>query len=375
MKERTNLPPPLPSRNGEGEQACVTVSPPRVREGLGEKSLRFRPLDILKMAISLALIAYLLWRVKPAAVLAAMRGANYGLLLLALALYFGAIALGVLKWATLLAAQGERVPCGDLFSFTFTGLFFGNFLPTNVGGDLVRGYDLARHLCRAEDAAISVLVDRLVGLIAFITSGAVMAALAVYSWRRTDLLPLAAIVWLACLAALVGLAVLLSRHLRLLIGRLFAWRPLARLQPVYERLSGALQTYRERPGALARAYAIGMGVILASNLVNYLVAVAVHAGIPLAYVFLFNPMIAFAPLIVPSLGGLGVNQGAYDLLYASVGGLTTRPAALTVSLLMQLLIYLSSLPGGILWLRGRRIKREERAASSPPPPSFPEAHP
>lgn len=317
--------------------------------------MRIKPLDILKAVVSAALIVYLFSRVEPAAVLEVTRGANVGLLVLALALYLGAISLGVVKWSVLLRAQGVALPYLHLLRFTFVGLFFGNFLPTNVGGDLVRGYDLARSLRRVEDAAVSVLVDRLVGLIAFITMAALMAVVAVFGWGRADLVPLAVVVWAVCAGALGGLAAMLSARLRRLMGRVLGLGPLARLLPVYEHLSGALQAYREHPRTLLRAYLIGVAVILVSNLVNYLVAAAVGAGVPMRYIFLFNPMLAFAPLIVPSLGGLGVNQGAYDLLYHSLGGVISRPGALAVSLLMQLIIYASSLPGGLLWLLRRRV--------------------
>lgn len=316
--------------------------------------MRLKPIDILKVLISVVLIGYLLWRVDLAAVSTAMRGASVPLWLLALVVYFGAIALSTAKWGVLLRAQGAEVPYTDLLAYSFTGLFFGNFLPTNVGGDLVRGYDLARHLRRVEDAAVSVLVDRLVGLTAFITSAGAMSAVAVFLWDRSDLLGLATVVWLATAGALIGLAVLFSKRLRGLVGRLFRLGPLAKLEPIYLHLSDALQAYRDHPGALARAYGMGLLVIVISNVVNWLVAMAVHVDIPLRYVFLFNPMLAFAPLIVPSLGGLGVNQGAYDLLYSKLGGVVTPAGALTVSLLMQLIIYVSSLPGGVLWLRKRR---------------------
>lgn len=321
--------------------------------------MRLKPMDVLKVLISLALIVYLMWRVDLAAVSEAMRGASVPLWFLALLVYFGAIVLNTAKWGVLLRAQGASVSYSDLLAYTFTGLFFGNFLPTNVGGDLVRGYDLARHVRRVEDAAISVLVDRLVGLTAFITSAGAMSVVAVFVWGRQDLRGLATIVWLATAAALVGLAVLFSKRLRSLVGRLFRIGPLAKLEPVYLHLSVALQAYRDHPGALARAYVLGLLVIVVSNVVNWLVATSVHVDIPMSYIFLFNPMLAFAPLIVPSLGGLGVNQGAYDLLYSNLGGVATPAGALTVSLLMQLVIYASSLPGGVLWLRRRRAQTGE----------------
>ena len=68
-------------------------------------------------------------------------------------------------------------PFADLLAYTFVGLFFGNVLPSNLGGDVVRAYDLAAATRRTEDAAISVLVDRLMGLVAFFAAAVVMAVL------------------------------------------------------------------------------------------------------------------------------------------------------------------------------------------------------
>jgi len=49
---------------------------------------------------------------------------------------------------------------------------------------VVRGYDLVRASGRAEAAAISVLVDRLMGLVAFLGVAVVMAALAAATLTR-----------------------------------------------------------------------------------------------------------------------------------------------------------------------------------------------
>lgn len=325
--------------------------------------MRVKPLDALKLVVSAVLVAYLLWRVDTAAVGAALKTANSGLLLAALVLYFGCLGFGLLKWHVLVEAQGERVRLADLAAFTFTGLFFGNFLPTMIGGDVVRGFDMARHLRRAEDAAISVIMDRVVGVFALISVGALMAAVAVFGWGRRDLMNPAAVVWVACALSVLGLAAVLSHRSRRLLSRLFAIGPLRRLAPTWERFSVALGAYRQRPVALAKAYCCGVGMLFTSNLVQYLLSLAVGAGIPLRYIFLCNPLTAFAPLIVPSIGGLGVNQGAFELLYATIAGVTTPVAALTVSLLMQLIIYLTSLPGGVLWLRRRQAARPEAGTS------------
>ena len=112
------------------------------------------------------------------------------------------------------------------------------------------------------------------GLTAFITSAAAMSVVAVFAWGRVDLVPLAVVV-AGCAVAVCGLAVLFSRRLRLLVGRLFGLPMLAKVEPIY-LLVRALQAYRERPGALVQAYGIGLLVIVVSNVVNWMVATAVE---------------------------------------------------------------------------------------------------
>jgi len=322
--------------------------------------MKDRLFTLLKVGISLGLIGYLLLvKVDLATVGKAIADANIWYLLLALILYFGAITVGCYKWRLLLKAQEITVPFRQLLSFTFIGLFFGNFLLPIVAGDVVRGYDLARNTERPAEAAISVLVDKLVGLLAFITAAAIMSVYAVWGMGRTDLKGLALVVFVAFLGFVLAFATILSRRLRGLIERLFEIKIFKPVAPIYHKLSDALQAYRNNMGALGKAFLISLVVLLITNVVNWLVSEAVGADVPLIYIFLFNPMVAFAPILIPSIGGLGVNQGAFDLFYATIGKTTSSELAITFSLMMQMIIYISSLPGGILWMRKRKPALED----------------
>ena len=326
--------------------------------------MRDRLFTLLKVGISLGLIGYLLLvKVDLATVGKAIADANAWYLLLAVILYFGAITVGCYKWQLLLKAQEIAVPFRQLLSFTFIGLFFGNFLLPIVAGDVVRGYDLARNTERPAEAAISVLVDKLVGLLAFITAAAVMSLYAVWGMGQTGLKGLALVVFVAFLGFVLAFATILSRRLRGLFERLFEIKIFKPVAPVYHKLSDALQAYRNNMGALGKAFLISLVVLLITNVVNWLMSEAVGADVPMIYIFLFNPMVAFAPILIPSIGGLGVNQGAFDLFYATIGKTTTSELAITFSLMMQMIIYISSLPGGILWLRNRKPAQED----TPPP--------
>lgn len=321
--------------------------------------MRDKLITVLKIVVSVGLIAYLLSRVKLDLVVEAMRSAsaNYLYLLLALALYFGAITVGAVKWQILLRAQRIRLPLGNLLSYTFVGLFFGNFLPTNVGGDLVRGYDLARDTSLPAEAAISVLVDRLVGLIAFVFVAVLAALLVVYSAGQAALWQVAVLAAVALLGLCGGFALMLSDRLRAQVGRLFNLSLLSSLAPLYNKLSSALSAYRRSYGALAQAFFISILVLSIGSVVNYLIALALGGGISLLHIFLFTPLITFVLLIPISIGGIGLNQSAYVFFFNLVG--VPEEKSLAMSLIMQAIIIVASLPGGILWWRKRSQRPPE----------------
>ena len=326
--------------------------------------MRDKLITALKVVVSLGLIAYLLSRVGLNEVVEVIRAAsaNYLYLLIALGLYFGAIAVGSFKWQILLRAQGIQVPFINLLSFTFVGLFFGNFLPTNVGGDLVRGYGLARHTLLPAETAISVLVDRMLGLIAFVFVAVVMALLVVYTAGQVALWEVAVVAAVALLALCGIFAVMLSDRLRGQLGRLFNTSFLSGLAPLYDRLSGALSAYRRSYGALAAGFCISLLVLTIGSVVNYLISLALGGGISLLHIFLFTPLITFVLLIPISIGGIGLNQSAYVFFFNLVG--VPEQKSLAMSLIMQAIIIISSLPGGVLWWRERSTREATSTAEA-----------
>lgn len=319
---------------------------------------------LAKAVISLVLVIWVFSRVDVAEVRQMLASANMWYLVLALGLYFGAIALNAVKWRVLLRAQGIYVPLRALLRYTFVGVFFNNFLPANVGGDVMRGYGLSRYTERLTDAAVSVIVDRVVGLIAYMSAAVVAAIIVVNTVENgRDMRTVEYAAFLAFFLIAGGFGVLLSRRLRALVGRAFQWRWLAPLAPIYGRMSDAFGAYRFRYKALSVAFLIALGGLMLTNLVNWLLAESIGGGIPFLYICLFNPLIALVLLVPISIGGIGVNQNAYPFFFGLLG--IPHGLALAVSLLMQALIIISGLPGGILWWQLRSIERAPAAPVIP----------
>jgi glycosyltransferase 2 family protein len=314
--------------------------------------MRDKLVNLLKIAVSVGLVAWAFAKIDLKLVAGQLATANPWLVLAALALFEVAIIVNGVKWQVLLRAQGVRVPFGPLLQFLFTGFFFNNFLPANVGGDVIRGYGLARYTDRGADAAVSVIVDRIVGLIAYMSTAFVAAVILVNVRSGQGLQELEWVAFVALLATLAGFATLLSRRVRAVLSRLFGSRWLSPLAPLWNRISTAFDAYRFQYRALAMAFGLGLLGILCTTFVNWLLSESMGGQMPLSTILLLNPLIALVLMLPISIGGIGVSQAAYPFFYGLAG--VPPSHALAVSLLMQAIVIIGSLPGAFFWLRGRR---------------------
>lgn len=333
--------------------------------------MKIKASTVLKIIISFGLMAWLFYRFLSdpgdrEILFAALSNARWGYMLLALIFFVLAILSNAYKWQILLAAQKIYVPFKVISNLTFVGFFFNNFLPANVGGDLMRGYVLARYTERTADAAVSVVVDRIIGLMSFMFTAVVAAQIAVgilAFYPNQNFLPtgddlMQNLIYVELLATggtlviIIGFALLLSHRLRQFIGRLFEIRLLKPLAPIYAQVSQALGAYRHEYRALAMAFLVALLNPVLTGLVDISIVAGLNASINPLYIFLFNPIIAVLLIAPISIGGLGTGSWLYVYFYSLVG--VSEALAFALSLVKQAIVYLGSLPGGLLWMRRER---------------------
>jgi len=316
---------------------------------------------LIRGGISLALLLFVLWRFqdKLVQVWDMLASANLWWVLASILLFWTAMLINAFKWWTLLRAQAIRVPFLAMANFTFVGFFFNNILPANIGGDVMRGYGLAKHTEKAAGATASVVLDRLIGLSAYMSVAAVAALVAVLFTGRSELWPLAAVAVVALLALITIGAFLISRRISRLISRLLHGSFLHKIAPIWDSLAAAFEIYRFQYKTLAFAFLIGLTGIAATSMVNYALTLALGGGVPLVDIFLFTPLIALVLIIPVSIGGLGLSQAAYPFFYGLVG--VSGELALALSLFVQAVQLFCSLPGGALWLLWKKDAGEREA--------------
>ncbi len=121
---------------------------------------------ILKLAVSLGLLTWVILKVNWHEAWMYLGRVQ----LWQIALYLSLVLLGMLissyKWKILAENKKIHHPFWDYFKYYLTGTFVNNFMPSFIGGDTYRAYQVGRKEKKYAQAASTVVMDRLTGLIA-----------------------------------------------------------------------------------------------------------------------------------------------------------------------------------------------------------------
>lgn len=300
----------------------------------------------LKLILGLILIALLLrgdTLPKLGEVLASFRWAYVGPLLV---VTFLLLLVSCLKWQAFLRERGATVSLWRLLGLYTVGNFFSNFLPSQFGGDVVRGYVLGRQIESQSRSMASVFLERFTGLIAL-----VIVCLVTLAFRPSLLAdPLVAASVGLMVAGCVGLLVLLAFPGP---GRRVT-APLGRTEPgrrVLDKLAGLREEivfFARRPRTLAGAMVYSVVFHGLAGVNTYLAARAIGLEAPFLVVVALTPLILLVASVPLTPNGLGIWEWAYAVFLGSAGGLPEQ--GLAVALVLRGEHILTSLIGGVVML-------------------------
>ncbi len=293
---------------------------------------------LLKVALSILLLALLVRSVDIARLAPILSAINPWRAGLAVVVLLAVPAVSVPRWRAILACLGHVLPTAVIARALYIGAFFNQVLPSSIGGDAWRIWFCTRAGVPFGVATNSVLIERLVGLLAVLLCFGVTFPLLM---QRIGDAPVRWLLWLmlgGCLAVVVGLALLALTARRLDGVKLL--RPLASLGLALSTVSRSSQVpLLLFTGVLGQLVAI-VGFFVASRSI----------GAPLSFL---DCAVTVAPgllvaLIPVSLGGWGVREGAFVVLLGFYG--VAPEQGLIVSVLFGLALLVASLPGLALWL-------------------------
>lgn len=303
---------------------------------------------LLKIGGSAGLLYLLLSRMDLDRLWTTARHASLVWLTAALGIFLIQILVGAWRWGLLVHAQGIRMSYGALVNSYLVATFFNNFLPSNVGGDVIRIRDSAKHAGSTTIAATVVLFDRGIGLLGLGFVAALGATIT--AWISPTMGPVGpGVLWagLAAVTLVAGWAVLMPHGVSLILS------PLRRLHPEWigerlTKLQTVLERFRETPLALGGGFAGSLCVQGLLVLFYAAIARGLHMTVPIHHLAIVVP-VSFVVLMLPiSVNGLGLREAFFALYLSKLG--QPLEAAVALSFMSYVLIAIFSTTGAAAYL-------------------------
>jgi uncharacterized membrane protein YbhN (UPF0104 family) len=288
---------------------------------------RGRTTTALKAGVTLAILGLVLWKVPLRDLTARLANLRASDIVLLTAITVAQVSFAVVRWYRLLARLGERPRFFSLYGDALVGLTYNMFLPTTVGGDVIRAWRARGRVDKTHRAWSSSLFERIAGLLAMAVSGALAASIGIGFDARVpgNIRIVAAII----ATAFLGVFFFAAAPFRILVRVLEKRLPAAAhdVRGIVSDLEGPLATSGARMETLAWSVlvqALGIAFVLAGA--HGLDApgheLAILIGVPIVHVLSMVPI---------TLGGLGLREG----LFVGILGMLAVPADVALGLAAQ----------------------------------------
>jgi uncharacterized protein (TIRG00374 family) len=318
----------------------------------------------LKISVSLGLYAYIFNKVGVAHLWSTMKQARPAPIVASILVYFVVQSISAYRWYLLLRPLRMRIPFSRILAWYFVGMYSNLFLPSAIGGDVVRVYYLNKHTRNLSGSTTSVFLDRDLGMAALLLIATLASALAGVTFDGVPLAPIFGLIAAAFVAA--NLAIF-YKPTYILFHKLLKLFRLKKADERTERLFESVNSYKRAWRVMAVSMLFSILIQLGGILVNILDGSAIGLVTLRGAVdyLVFIPAIMLIIMVPLSVGGLGWREVSFIVLFKSVG--VSEPQAVTLALLWLAVQVVTSLPGGIIYLLEGRGKTGGHALVDPSP--------
>ena len=302
-----------------------------------------------RVLISVSLIVILLYimRDKYGEIFGRLKETNVALFSLALIAFSCAIAVASVRLKLIIESQDIRVTFREALSLSLIGYFFNNFLPTTIGGDVVKAYYLSKKGDENMSSYASVLVDRLIGLLTMIFMA--FAAASIAGGRVSDPM-IRTSIYAITLASLLAVLFMVNKS----FARTFSFF-LFFLKPLEKKLKKAynvVHKYKNHKMLIYKSFLISIASQLLFFLSLAMLIFSIGSRVTLIDILVRIPLVSILSLL-PSINGLGLREGSTVFLF---GPLIGNGNAFAVSILWLAILFIISIIGGLVYAISPQFK-------------------
>ncbi len=308
----------------------------------GNKRLKFG----FQLLCTIVLFAMLLHAVSWSLLLVQLRAADAGLLLVAFVMGLSGVVVSAYQWQSLLHAEHIHMDLSRLINLYLVGIAFNHFLPTGMGGDVVKSYYVGQEGNNYAGSASAVLMSRVTGFFGMLLISVPVVMIQHASFKRVLILAFMVSCLVMCVAMggiflLVRLLPKFSSHWRK--GRALTWSL---------KIGTTLRSSIARPRTICVAALFGMLFHMTAALNYYSLANALHiTTVPVTFYLVAVPFVSLVSFLPISFNGFGLRESAVVYIFSTLNYWHVSPAsALVLVLLMDAEQLLFGLIGGCIYL-------------------------
>jgi len=252
-----------------------------------------------------------------------------------------------IKWYMLLKSRGVKIGLARVYAYYQIGKFYNLILPTSMGGDVVRIFELARYTGNKADTIASVFIERFTGMVTLtiVSLGAVIINLKTYN------IPLitGSLLFCVVLITVIGWLVIDNRPFHFVQG--IVTRRIPFLYPVFSKLAkihSAVDAYKTDSTALWIAMFNSLIFYFLAVVNVWVSAMAFDREISFMAVLVAVPAILLIMNLPVSIGGIGLMEFAYTFTFEIIG--YSSALGLSTALLMRTKTFIDGGIGGLIHL-------------------------
>jgi uncharacterized protein (TIRG00374 family) len=295
---------------------------------------------------------------------------NIWLFLSVLGIYAAGQAIIGLRWWILLRTQSIYISYWAAVRLHFLGLFYNNFMPSSVGGDFIRAWYVTKHTDRKFEAALSVFVDRVIGLLSTVVIAVFFYVVFLHRQSirmsrseqgRTSIFESLGrhrelVFWLILALAAIFIGFLLNSKGRKMLGKMWIYL-LAFSYRMLVQFRNAIIIYFTKPLAILAVFWLTVLMQLMVITGFWFLGQNMDLGVSIKYYYVFFTLAWVLGAIPVSIGGAGVVEAFLVLLFVNIAGLN-EGGAWAIALCQRAIWMLSSLPGALIHLLGAHLPKE-----------------
>ena len=318
---------------------------------------------ILQVLISITLLGILIYWIDLDQLWHILLNANLFFLGLALLITTVNRILMAVKWNILLRAQGIHLSWYEVTRIYYTSTFLGVFLPPTIGLDSVKTYYVSTKAGNSVSKVLSsIVIERVLGMLTLMIFGIIGGVIFLRLYTHIDF-EIMNVLWIFIIVTVLGAGTFvlsLSKSLSSRVLKVFERfqdksNILKKAAGQLERLYRSYQVYRSKKGTLAVFFVLTCVENLLPIVRPFIIAIALHAYVPLSYLFVIVPIELLLIRLPISFDGFGIREGIFVYFLALIG--ISKDVGFSIGLTNHLVFLIAVLPGWLFYLMGEKDRK------------------